>query len=74
MLFQLVKELQLKLLELKNKSIKMININETIILADMESNGIYFSEDVKEELEKQREELYCEYSGLLSVKAYEYVK
>jgi hypothetical protein len=47
---------------------------ETIILADMESNGTYFSEDVKEELEKQREELYCEYSGLLSVKAYEYVK
>jgi hypothetical protein len=47
---------------------------ETIILADMESNGTYFSEDVKEELEKQREEFYCEYSGLLSVKAYEYVK
>lgn len=44
---------------------------EMIILADMESNGIYFSEDIKEELEKQREELYCEYSGLLSVKAYE---
>jgi len=47
---------------------------ETIILADMESNGMYFSEDVKEELEKQREEFYCEYSGLLSPKAYEYVK
>ena len=47
---------------------------ETIILADMESNGMYFSEDVKDELEKQREEFYCEYSGLLSVKAYEYVK
>ena len=44
---------------------------ETIILTDMESNGMYFSEDVKAELEKQREELYCEYSGLLSVKAYE---
>jgi hypothetical protein len=44
---------------------------EAIILTDMESNGMYFSEDVKQELEKQREELYCEYSGLLSVKAYE---
>lgn len=44
-----------------------------IVLADMESNGVYFSEEIKEELEKQREEMYCEYSGLLSVKAYEYV-
>jgi hypothetical protein len=47
---------------------------ETIILADMESNGIYFSDEIKKELEKVREEMYCEYSGLLSVKAYEYVK
>jgi hypothetical protein len=54
--------------------INPINKMEMIILADMESNGIYFSEEIKEELEKQREELYCEYSGLLSVKAYEYVK
>jgi hypothetical protein len=47
---------------------------ETIILADMESDGIYFSKDTKVELEKQREELYCEYSGLPSPKAYENVK
>ena len=40
-------------------------------MADMESEGIYFPEDVKEELKKQREELYCEYSGLPSVLAYE---
>jgi len=46
-------------------------MNETIILADMEIDGIYFSEQIKEQLEKQREELYCEYSGLPSVKAYE---
>jgi hypothetical protein len=40
-------------------------------ISDMESDGIYFSTDVKQELEKQREELYCEYSNLPSVKSYE---
>ena len=44
-------------------------MNRTI--ADMESDGIYFSEDIKEELKRQREELNCEYSGLPSVKAYQ---
>jgi hypothetical protein len=39
-------------------------------MADMESDGIYFPEEVKEEMKKQREELYCEYSGLPSVSAY----
>ncbi len=37
----------------------------------MESDGVYFSEDVKQELEKKREEMMCEYSGLPSVKSYE---
>ena len=32
---------------------------------------MYFPEEIKDELEKQREELYCEYSGLPSVKAYD---
>ncbi len=40
-------------------------------ISDMESDGIYFPEDVKQKLEKQREEMMCEYSGLPSVKAYE---
>lgn len=40
-------------------------------ISDMESDGMYFSEEIKAELEKQREELYCEYSGLPSVKSYE---
>ena len=40
-------------------------------IADMESDGIYFDVNVKEALRKQKEELYCEYSGLPSVKAYE---
>ena len=39
-------------------------------VADMDSGGVYFDDITKEELVKQREELYCEYSGLPSVKAY----
>jgi hypothetical protein len=44
-------------------------MNRTI--EDMESDGLYFPQDVKEELKKRREELNCEYSGLPSPKAYE---
>lgn len=44
-------------------------MNKTI--SDMESDGLYFPEYVKEELKKIREELNCEYSGLPSVKSYE---
>jgi hypothetical protein len=40
-------------------------------IADMESDGIYFPEKVKDDLQKKREELYCEYSGLPSPKSYE---
>jgi len=40
-------------------------------MADMESDGIYFPEEVKEKLREYREELNCEYSGLPSVKSYE---
>ena len=40
-------------------------------ISDMESDGMYFPEEIKDELEKQREELYCEYSGLPSVRAYD---
>lgn len=40
-------------------------------IADMESDGVYFPEEVKEELKKKREELWCEYSNLPSVKSYE---
>jgi len=40
-------------------------------ISDMESDGMYFPEEIKDELEKQREELYCEYSGLPSPKSYE---
>lgn len=40
-------------------------------IADMESDGIRFSEEIKEEMKKAKEELNCEYSGLPSPKAYE---
>jgi hypothetical protein len=40
-------------------------------ISDMESDGVYFPEDVKQKLEKKREEMMCEYSGLPSVKSYE---
>jgi hypothetical protein len=52
----------------KQKDIVYKAIYRTI--ADMESEGVYFSEDVKDELKKQRDELHCEYSGLPSVLSY----
>jgi hypothetical protein len=39
----------------------------------MESDGVYFTEEIKDKLEEYREETYCEYSGLPSPKAYESV-
>lgn len=46
----------------------------TQTLADMESDGIRFPDNVREEMQKQREESFCEYSGLPSPKAYEFNK
>lgn len=40
-------------------------------ISDMESDGLYFPDEVREELKRQRDELNCEYSGLPSVKFYE---
>jgi len=40
-------------------------------MADMESDGIRFPDEVKEQLMKHRDELHCEYSGLPSPKYYE---
>jgi hypothetical protein len=61
--------------ETKSKSQKL-DLFKTLdrTIADMESDGMYFSEDIKEKLEKEREELFCEYSGLPSPKSYESVK
>lgn len=59
----------------KNKSVSKENKKKMVkvisrTIADMESDGIYFPAEVKEELRKQRNEI-CEYSGLPSVKSYE---
>lgn len=53
----------------KKEKVKLIKtIDRTI--ADMEFDGMYFSDEIKKKLEKEREELFCEYSGLPSVKFY----
>jgi hypothetical protein len=53
----------------KQKDLIYKAVNRTI--SDMENDGVYFSEAIKDELKKQREELNCEYSGLPSVKSYD---
>jgi hypothetical protein len=63
-----------KLFDDKNKSkSQKVELFKTLdrTIADMESDGMYFSEDIKQKLEQEREELFCEYSGLPSPKAYE---
>ncbi len=40
-------------------------------ISDMESDGIYFTEEVKDKLQEYREEMHCEYSGLPSPKSYD---
>lgn len=50
---------------------KIIYKNVQKVISDMESDGVYFPEEVKEELRRKREELWCEYSNLPSVKSYE---
>ena len=53
----------------KDKEIVYKAVARTI--SDMESDGMYFPEEVKEKLKEYREEMHCEYSGLPSPKAYE---
>ena len=52
----------------KQKEIYYRSIKRTI--ADMESDGVYFPEEIKEKLRQKREELTCQYSNLPSVKSY----
>jgi len=51
--------------------IKMWSETKIVELSDMESDGVYFPEEIKIKLREIREELNCEYSGLPSVKFYE---
>ena len=39
-------------------------------IADMETNGVYFSEEQSKILQAQREKSMCQYSGLPSVASY----
>jgi len=50
---------------------KIIHKAVSRTISDMESDGVYFPSDVIEKLEEQREELYCEYSGLPSPLSYD---
>ena len=52
----------------KEKKAMLSSVKRTI--ADMESDGVYFSPEDKKALEQKRKEMTCEYSGLPSVKAY----
>lgn len=61
-------EVSSKKMTTKQKDIVYKAIHRTV--SDMENEGVYFPEDVKEKLKKQREELNCEYSGLPSVSSY----
>lgn len=40
------------------------------LIADMESNGVYFPYEVKKELQKKQEDLWCEYTELPSPSSY----
>jgi hypothetical protein len=51
----------------KKEIIKTLERN----ISDMETGGIHFSDEVIEKIQKERDELYCEYSGLPSVKSYD---
>jgi hypothetical protein len=57
--------------EIPTKERKIIYKAVKRTMSDMESDGIYFPEEVRERLKQYRDELNCEYSGLPSVKSYE---
>jgi hypothetical protein len=54
----------------KKEKVAVYNVVKRTI-SDMETDGVYFPEEIKDKLEKQRQELNCEYSGLPSIKAYQ---
>ena len=39
-------------------------------IADMESEGVYFSDEIIEKLKELKEESICHYSGLASIKSW----
>ena len=56
--------------QVPKKDKKTIHKAITRTISDMESDGVYFSDDAKEEFKKQADEYFCSYSGLPSVTSY----
>lgn len=50
------------------KKIENKVLNRTI--SDMETDGMYFTTEIKEKIKTREDELHCEYSGLPSVMSY----
>ncbi len=57
--------------KLTSSEMKIIHTIMYRTISDMESEGIYFSDEVREKLKEQKEELICHYSGLPSVQSWE---
>lgn len=60
-----------KILNRKRRNYKKY-IGAKMYIADMETNGVYFSDEQRMILKEQKEKLLCNYSGLPSVSAYAY--
>lgn len=58
-----------RLLNRKRKKYKNY-MGAKMYIADMETDGVYFSDEQRRLMEEQRERLFCNYSGLPSVSAY----
>lgn len=56
----------------KMKPVQKVQMYNAIkrTISDMESDGVYFSKEIKEELKKRKDKMTCEYSGLPSVISY----
>ncbi len=59
-----------RLLNRKNK-VKHIGMGAKRYIADMETDGVYFSDEQRKVMEELRERELCQYSGLPSVAAYD---
>lgn len=55
----------------KNNVVSGLKPLKKEFIADMDINGIRFDDEVSIKLNKDSEELYCHYSGLPSVLAYQ---
>ncbi len=58
-----------KILNRKRKKYKNY-MGAKMYIADMETDGVYFSDEQRKLLEEKRESLLCNYSGLPSVISY----